>query len=1127
MKGTPKKTWIICILMSLSVTIFLSMPLQKALSEEDAIHIAFVGPLSGENALSGRLMRQAVEMYLERINAAGGVRGKRVILDVFDDRNEKELARQRALEIVDQHQAVAVIGHNWSSLSLAGGDVYKEHGLPAISATSTNVMVTADNEWYFRTIFNDDLQGRFHANYAKSVLHQTAVSIIHEDAAYGYNLAQTFENTARKLELDVKNVWGFEMGSDQLPQRLEQIVTELKASPDAGVIFLSTHNVEGATLVRLIRDQGIQNLIMTPDDFATQGFLNWFQDLPQERRNPGYYTNGIYVTSPLIFDTANELAQQFRVDYYAKYEEFPDWQAAFAYDAALVIIEAINQTGVQGGPESLKEDHRKIRDFLAELTAIEQAIEGVTGFNYFDEYGNAQKPISIGMYKQNKIISALTQLSVIRNLNEVSDLEGALADERVLLIDGKYMYKTNVIYTGMQLNEISDLNMNNLTFLLDGYVWFRYQGGFDVGKIEFLNAAEPVELGTPLEEKMYQGITYKRYHLIGRFKADYVERQRPLEKHDLEVSFCHRTLSDANLIYVTDVLGMELDTELAVVETLRNERVLSPTSGWSLQQLWFFRDVIKMDSLGDPLYLNVKGGTPFSRFNMGVRIGKERLTLRRLIPYSLAPYLGGIGGIVLFALGFWRKIRHIARMPRLMWLAQISLTCIVLLSAEVFMVTWVSNAVTTYYVERLIRIFDLLWWIVPAFFVNIWTERFIWTPLEQRTEQRIPNVLRRFVAFIVYLLAFFGIVAFVYRQTLTGLVATSSVFAMIIGLAVKMNLSNIFSGIAINLEHPFRIGDWVRIGSDEGKIVDITWRTTRLQTRYGNVISVSNSEAAESLIHNYSVPDDQYWDGFTVHIAPEHLPERVEKILMDAVLSVKDVLEPWVLFAGVSDWAADYWVYYSVKDYGKKSRYKSTVWKRVWSHLDGAGIQPVVNPYDIQRTDTSAREVLTPLRVLQKFEIFQPFSKNVKRELSKRIHSERVAPEATIMREGESGDSLFIVVEGVVGIWITLEDGKSIEVARRASGDIIGEMALLTGEPRTATIKSITETLLYEITKADIAPFLEAQPELAESLSEILAERKVETAAAKESHRSKAEVKKALYTQILHKIQDFFGLGKS
>jgi potassium efflux system protein len=260
---------------------------------KDAIHIAYVGSTEKD----GRSIIQGIELYLKQINQNGGIDGKKIILDIFDDQNDPVRAREKAQEIAAGSQAVAVIGHIYSACSISGGEVYQQYGVPAITAVSTNVEVTAGNDWYFRVIYNDDFQGRFLANYVKAVLGQNAVSIIYEDLAYGSYLGRVFEQAANKQDLQVKYKWGFEVNDPNLDQRLQQITTELQSKEDAGVIFLATHLPEGIRLVALLKDAGIQNLILTPHAFSNETFPQSFAAYPKEKQQPGYYTNDIYPDS--------------------------------------------------------------------------------------------------------------------------------------------------------------------------------------------------------------------------------------------------------------------------------------------------------------------------------------------------------------------------------------------------------------------------------------------------------------------------------------------------------------------------------------------------------------------------------------------------------------------------------------------------------------------------------------------------------------------------------------------------------------------------------------------------------------------------------------------------------------
>ena len=131
------------------------------------IRVAFAGPLSGLSVEDGLAGVRAIELIFDQVNAAGGIGGRPLVLDVYDDQNNPERARANAPEITDEPNTIAVIGHNYSTCSIAAGEIYAARGLPAISSAATNVAVTRDNPWYFRTIFNDRAQGRFIALYLK------------------------------------------------------------------------------------------------------------------------------------------------------------------------------------------------------------------------------------------------------------------------------------------------------------------------------------------------------------------------------------------------------------------------------------------------------------------------------------------------------------------------------------------------------------------------------------------------------------------------------------------------------------------------------------------------------------------------------------------------------------------------------------------------------------------------------------------------------------------------------------------------------------------------------------------------------------------------------------------------
>ncbi|GBC63665.1 hypothetical protein DENIS_4663 [Desulfonema ishimotonii] len=1126
-------------------------------SNEDEIHIALVGPMTGESKSVGKAFANGVRLYVEDVNRRGGVNGKRLVIDTYDDQNKPGLAHDEASRLVEQNRAVAVIGHHYSTCSISAGKIYKEFGIPAISPASTNVSVTLNNPWFFRASFNDNLQGRFLANYAHKVFGQPNVSIICEDDDYGRYLAQTFEETSAALGSTVKHKWKFVADTRQTAARMDQIVRELAAEKDAGVVFLATHAGPGIRLLRLMKEKKILNTLMGPDAFASETFRRGFDEFPKERRSPGYYTNGLYVTTPLIFDTSDAKGQQFRETYRRHYGQVPGWHAAFAYDSALLIVHALRATGAEGTPETIREDRIKIRNFLAGMNSPDNALEGVTGLNYFDKKGDARKPVLIGVYKNQNIVSALNQFQTTSNPAVRSYLETKLKKDRVITFEENFMYRINVVFTGVEIRKVSNMDFDNLTCTLDFDLWFRYLGENDLDKIRFLNAAEPlVRLEKSLEtteeaalpsswifrEKALRtkdGINYRRYRGRGRFQMDFIPERYVYGEHILGISFHHPELDRNNLIYVRDVIGMgNGHDEEALLKRMQDDQVVSRTSGWKIKSVWFFQDLVEENAMGNPEYINITGGSVnYSRFNVGVRVMPDKFILRNIIPGEWVGYMLLLSAFMVMVLPFVGKTRTFRPFLRILWIFQIGAAFLLLLSGEYYLINHLGG---TYYLGPIILTFNILWWIIPAFLLSVGVRRFIWNPLEEQTGRSVPHIIRNSISLTIYMLATFGIVAFVFDQRLTSLLATSGVIAMIIGLAIQINISNIFSGIAINVERPFRVGDWVRINDfKEGRVVDINWRATRIKTRDDTLLSIPNSQASESAIENFSSPDNGFFKYFTVHIDPVHPPERVKKILLDAALAAEGVETdppPSTRFLGLADgvtgtskpWVSNYLISVYVRDYGKKFAYNESVWTSVWTHLRRAGIRPVMPRQEMHMVLEGIRRKKAiesrPLLLLDELELFEPFSPDARHFLARHMKRCHFYTGESVVRQGDSGNSLFIIEEGVVGIHVKFENRtKAVEVARLGAGDFFGEMALLTGEKRTATIISVTETWLYEITKEDIAPFIEQEPKISRRLSDILTARKIATASRKDAKDPYALDKETLATQLFNRIQNFFG----
>ena len=616
-----------------------------SIAASDTLQIAVIGPMSGKNREGGQAMLDGVNLYVEEVNKSGGINGRTLKVIVYDDQNDKVTARNKALEIAKDSKALVVIGHLYSSISLEGGKVYKEYGIPTITASATAPEVTEGNDWYFRVVPDTHLQGKFSAIYIKNILGQEAVNIVYEEDAYGTTLQRSFEQTARDSGLRIKNTWRIHSEIDDVGLKVDAITRALQLDSNPGALFVALQDHAAARLVRSMRDAGIDLAIMGGDAIGSESFQRQFVNLPSETISPGHYTDGIYAATFFISDISNRKARQFSKTFKRRFGKEPDDMAATHYDAAAIAVEAIRKAKIE---IDLKQSRKNIRNRLSSFRYIETAHKGITGRIFFDVHGNVVKPFPIGVYAHGRLISAPTQLGPIVNLDTIVDLQKELEEGNIIPMDDRFVYRTMVIYTGIDINEISNVDPRNATFTADFYLWFRHQRHFDYSKIEFLNAVEDLRLrDEPIMEMTAQNMAYRAYRIKGDFKEEFIFRDYPFDSQTLSIRFRHEKFNSERLVFVTDDIGMQRYGNRTPAERLEEYLGLSADSPWHLQDILVFSDIGAADStLGNPSMFHAKADTAisYSRFNVVTKLERnaKSYVLKNLVPLFIVILLGYI-----------------------------------------------------------------------------------------------------------------------------------------------------------------------------------------------------------------------------------------------------------------------------------------------------------------------------------------------------------------------------------------------------------------------------------------------------------------------------------------------------
>lgn len=919
---------------------------------EEALRIAVVGPMSGPNAAAGNSIRQGAELYAQTFNDAGGIGGNKIAIEVFDDKDDPEEAAKVATAIAAKTDVVAVIGHLSDAVIAKAGPIYAARKVPLIAPTAVGPKTLKANEWLFSVVFNDERQAMFLANYTRNVLGHRLVSIIQNKPAYGATLAEPFAETYKRFGTAIRYTFDIDPAQASVQSQMRKIADDLRTKQDAGVIFLAMDGIESARMLAMLRDSGVRNPVVGTDKLATHAFINEIVRVAEKPNDLAKYTDGILATTPLLFDTANEVAQGFRSRYLAANKTHPDWLAAYSYDAVHIALATLKKIvgGKNDANAQIAAKRRALRNDLAAIMTPEQSVMGISGQLFFNRDREGQSPILIGIYNGKNMISALTQLQRIKGTGAANYIE-ELKRGRVLYVNDRFMYKTNVVYTGLQVKEITDINLEKNTAVIDFVIWFRFRGNFRPEDLVFTNAAELIPLDEPEDEMKVGDMTYRLYRVKGLFNMNFAKTLRPYGSQLVGITFSHRTLSHNNLLYVVDVLGLGLESGQTLLDKLKAGQVLGPRSGWDLARAWLSQDVVEKSTLGNPSYVGYGSVDPdFSKIDLGAIIRKDEIAVRDFVPSEYFIYLGifGVLGVV-FSILMDRKER--GRFWSVQsWGLRVVAWPVLLLAAGNLLLDLAFQRLPTSYIDLIVMVYSILWWLVPARLLGMAVERFIWQPLEDHTERNIPNVVRVFVSVAIYSFASFGVIAFVFDQKITSLLATSGLLAMIVGLAVQANISNIFSGIVINMERPFSVGDWVKIGGmDEGRVIDITWRTTRVKTRNGYVISVPNSKASEAEIHNYDSFDVVRLE-LPFYLDARFPIEDVAQWMSDGLNKAPNVLETperEIRFKSIEFtfglWIAKYEIQFWIDNYGRREEIEEKVLACVWHELRNHGVSTGAN----------------------------------------------------------------------------------------------------------------------------------------------------------------------------------------
>jgi len=410
----------------------------------------------------------------------------------------------------------------------------------------------------------------------------------------------------------------------------------------------------------------------------------------------------------------------------------------------------------------------------------------------------------------------------------------------------------------------------------------------------------------------------------------------------------------------------------------------------------------------------------------------------------------------------------------------------------------------------------------------------------------VANIVHDLALGAAYILAFLGIL---HRSgvQLSGIIATSAVVTVVLGLSLQATLGNVLGGIALQLDDSIHIGDWVQLSSgQQGRITAIRWRHTMVETRNWDTIIVPNSVLLGDHITILGQRQDQpvqhrMWVYFNVDF--RYSPEEVMNVVEDAlqgtpIPNVAPFPPPHCICYDFARQGADSFAYYAVRywltDLGADDPTSSAVRVRIYVALKRAGIPLAVPGQALwvsvddpeHRERKLQRELQHRVSALEQIELFSQLLPDDRQKLAEAMRPAPFGRGEIITRQDSAAHWLYVLSRGECEVRVRNDGGAEKLVARIAAPNVFGEIGVITDERRTASVVAATEVECYRIDKDVFKSVLRNRPEMADRMSQVMVKRRVELEAVREGMDAEARTRsvKEERTEILSSIQTFFGL---
>ena len=369
-----------------------------------------------------------------------------------------------------------------------------------------------------------------------------------------------------------------------------------------------------------------------------------------------------------------------------------------------------------------------------------------------------------------------------------------------------------------------------------------------------------------------------------------------------------------------------------------------------------------------------------------------------------------------------------------------------------------------------------------------------------------------------------------------SLLTTSALLTAVIGLSLQDTLGNLVSGLSIQVQRPFEVGDWIQMDPDPrniGRVLEINWRATKVLTNEQIEVIIPNGALAKVSIRNFTQPSTTSRRTVEVQASYDTPPRKVEEALLDGIEAVSGVLgtpAPFVMLLKFADSGITYQLCYFIDDFARRDRVDSAVRERIWYAFRRRSISIPFPVQSLQLHDVATKqkevdeaERAARLKSMRTVDFLATLPAPLLDRFAALSRTYLYAPGEVVCRQGEPGSELFIVQSGEGAVIVGREGGSTAEVARFRRDACFGELAVMTGEVRSATVVATVDTALVAIDRDTVHDLIADAPEVAEKLTDVLVTRQAlleENLSQRQARATEDTDRKS--SALLKKLRAFF-----